>query len=525
MSETPRTYEKPRGAFSRGEGFTRPGGIRLRYFAIALAVFFVYAFWVTRDRYPMEQFIPADQRLHISIPNFLENRAQAAESPVWAALPDSAGTGWVPEYLKRDLGHPDWVLQNLIRQQSHVSANDLEGMSDALFVTRMSPVGCLLERWFGRFTRGELPDKAGGLRLHQLTESDLYYAVRGRVLIISRSRDALIHSLTLDGGESFEAQEIEMVHYGEDATKVNGRVVLDEADWAGEVVQLLRFALNVDDTEGRLEFQLGFQPAWEARLAKVLTQSRPVSLAAPVGGPLSVSANFGVPMKDLWSTIGESSEWPFFSEDQWERWATDEAETATGRTLTELLGGMGPGVRVSWTGMDLDATVPAPQVVALFAGDEANAAAVMEARPAPPVGPAYVEPYTQYDAETKRLVVPELAGTAVAPTAVWSDGALLIGSNVGVAEAYLAAPNAADAVPGPANFYLSLDPQACARAFVQTGSLLTQNGLLKGHTPESFQKASGDWMRKANLSELFTALVRVQDGVVEGELHLQCVAD
>ena len=117
MSETPRTYDRPRGAFSRGEGFTRPGGIRLRYIAIVLAVFFVYAFWVTRDWYPMEQFIPVDQRLHISIPNIINNRAQAAASPVWAALPDGLGASWVPGFLARDLGHPDWVLQNLIRKQ------------------------------------------------------------------------------------------------------------------------------------------------------------------------------------------------------------------------------------------------------------------------------------------------------------------------------------------------------------------------------------------------------------------------
>lgn len=68
-------------------------------------------------------------------------------------------------------------------------------------------MGLLLERihTFADFIQD---DEAGGLHLRYLPDARLYYAVRGRILIVTPSRDRLVESLTLPAGEAMGAETV-----------------------------------------------------------------------------------------------------------------------------------------------------------------------------------------------------------------------------------------------------------------------------------------------------------------------------
>lgn len=523
MSETIRSY--------MGEGqalLPRRRAKRRRLGPKVLAglvlVLALYLFWITRDTHPIEHFIPSQQRLEIFVTDVLNKRMKMTRSTVWDALPEDHWSAGIPKLLDADLEMPEWVLRNLIGQNGHISANDLDGLEDVLFITKMTPVGCLIERVY-RYLPGIAHDAAGGLHMRRLSGPGLFYAVRGRILAVSPSRRALIHALTLTEDERTEERTVTDAFVRALSEDLSGTLVLNAEGTAGQVFKSLSFAVRVGLSEGHLMFEAALQPQWEERLSRLLAHAQPRKLAPPLEGRLEISADFGMPIKDLWVALGEASGFPSISQTQWELWETTEEEGAVAPVLTALLGPLGPGFRLTWHGEDLNAMMPVPEIVATFDGQKDAVMALFESLPGPPEGPAFFEPYPYFDREAKRLRAPTIGGPSLETEAGWYGDSLLISTSRTVAEAYLSKPrdpaNLSDE-PGTGNLYLSVQPLPCVKALARAGELLAENSLLKGHTPESFEKTAARWMEKAAKIQKLTVLLGFEEGLLKGEIHVTC---
>lgn len=519
MSETPRTYAGLGRPLSqrRAPGRRLGPGAWMALGAVAVAV--VYGLWTTRDRYPMEEFIPAEQRLQIVVSDVLNKRGKIANSRVWEALPDAGELREITDLLNSEIALPGWVVNNLIGRECHLSANRLEGLEDAIFVTRMTPVGTLLER-LNLFVPGIERDRAGGLHVRRLPEAGLYYAVRGRVLVVSPSRRALIYSLTLSEEERAVPGAVAAALAAAGSEDVSGTLRLDENEGLGRVFRSLSFALQFEPDRAGAKLRGVFRPEWEERLSALLDGAEPRPLAKPVEGRLMVSVDLGLEVKELWAALGEAFENLPISRDQWAEWERMEGKGAG--VLTALLGPAGPGLRLTWQGVDLNEMIPVPKVVALAQGDEGAVRRVMEALPEPPSGPALVNPLPYFDREVGRAFVPSIGGPSMIPTVGLRDGTLLVSSGLGVADALWAGDPDLGYLPDPGNIYVCLRPLPCVEAIVETGALLAENGLLKGHSPESFHNKAVQWMEKAATIREITLLAGLKEGQLEGEFHVLC---
>jgi len=114
--------------------------------AAGLLLLLIWLFWTTRDNWPMERLVPEDQTFHLRAQHLLVTRQKAADSAFWSLgmLPEQYQA--IPQWLSSDFGLPEWVLNNLVSDVCYVSGTDLNKFSDLLVVTRMSRIGCLLER-------------------------------------------------------------------------------------------------------------------------------------------------------------------------------------------------------------------------------------------------------------------------------------------------------------------------------------------------------------------------------------------
>jgi len=160
MSETLRTYGG-RKAPSQSVG-TSFGSLLRTGFTVLLLVLLGYGCWTTRDSVALQRLIPAGQKFNVTAFDLLNKRGKIAAASVWKALPESMGISRVPDLLTHTLGLPDWVFNNLIGEQCHLSGNDVRAFSDAVLATRMRPIGVVLER-FHWLAPGIERDFAGGL--------------------------------------------------------------------------------------------------------------------------------------------------------------------------------------------------------------------------------------------------------------------------------------------------------------------------------------------------------------------------
>ncbi len=228
MSDTPRTYMRwgQSGGFSGGPRNKRARVLKV--VAGVVAVFVVYTVWISRDTNPAGEFIASDQRIQVVVPDLMKNRERLAGTPVWPLISASAPVARAYELLREDFGFPEWMLRNLVGGDVIVSGRDAETLSDLLYIARMTTVGCLIQRLL-RLRPGVEGEWAGGLRLKKLVKKDLWYAARGRTLIASGSREALVRALTLTPEDRAEVGLLDGTIADEGAENARGLLRL-EAD-------------------------------------------------------------------------------------------------------------------------------------------------------------------------------------------------------------------------------------------------------------------------------------------------------
>ena len=519
-SYTPRTHLplQPRHRKTRKKGRGCGAALFLAVLVVVGGVFW----WLTRDTYPLERLIPADQKYQLFAADVLTKRGKVAESEAWRAIPPSLEWSNIPQKLAEDFGMPQWILNNLLPGTCHVSGNALEAFSDVLFVTKTTRIGCLLGK-LSRFLPMSEHDVAGGLHLRRLAGQDLYYAVRGRLLLVSPSRDALIRALTVRQEDSLG--EKRPAAWGvSGAEDVQGTVTLSPEDPLGNVFRNLTFAVRVDSHSVTAKCRGVLRPEFVSRFGDLLAEAQPQTLLAPPEGILQVSLNLGKPVRELWTATGEALDKRELLEGLWESWsaAPDDGVQGAPRLATGLLGPLGPGIRLSWRGVDLNAMLPMPEVVATLDSPPDRILEAFEAIPPPPPGSRPWDMYPRYDPETKRVHLPLIGGPSIEPTAGVYGDALLISSSRTVGDALLDAPPKAAPLDQKGNLYVRVRPAPCIKAVSDVASLFVAHNLLRGWTSDKLAEAVAPWSAAAAVIDEITALGAYDNGEVSADLELLC---
>ena len=74
----------------------------------------------------------------------------------------------------------------------------------------------------------------------------------------------------------------------------------------------------------------------------------------------------------------------------------------------------------------------------------------------------------------------------------------------------------------PGNLYVRVRPSACAETVYDTGAVLAENGLLKGHTPESWRSAMAPWLERTARTDELAVLLKHEAGEIGAEIDLVC---
>ena len=286
MSDTPRIYTTPGGRPVRSSG--RERRLRIgRYLGLAVVAFFAWAYWISRDTHPVAEFVPAERRLEAVLPHAAVARYRVAASHVWDGVPQSLVAS-APAAIADKRGLPDWIIGNLIGGTAIVVADDVASWSDAVFISRMTRAGCIIERAM-RFRPASRGEWAGGLYLRYWELGKLYFAVRGRTLLASPSRDALVDALTLIPERRVPPKSVAAALSDTGSEDARGTWTLPLDTNAGRVFAEIRFAARVDKGEATVKLRAMFRPEVADALAPYWGDLKPAALPAAFEGPLAMS--------------------------------------------------------------------------------------------------------------------------------------------------------------------------------------------------------------------------------------------
>ncbi|MDX9974725.1 MAG: hypothetical protein RBU21_17195 [FCB group bacterium] len=515
MSETVRTI----GGISKG-GRRGGGRGRLRAFVLLILLLGIgYAVWTTRDTHPLPRLIPGDQKYWVVVNDIAEKRQKLVQSDVLDSLSHWTDTTALKATLEQEIPLPSWVINNLMGETCYFSGNDLKEFKDVLVVSRMSRVGALLER-LHVFSGSVEDDPAGGLNLRKISGQSLYYAARGRALVLSPDRNVLIRSLTLRPDECAKGKALARALEQSGSEDLQGSISFAPDDPLGAQVQAMGFALRVDDAQAKLKCRATLRPDVESRFGDLLRNVTPQTLDTPVDGLMMVSADFGKPVREVWVGLGQAFGLPALSAEQWDAWkaAPEDAPPGFANVLTSVLEDAGPGICLTWYDTDLNEIFPAPEIVGTFDRGTAPIDAIFASLPAALESSAGSAGLPQYDAKRKRLVLPIIGGPSLNPTFASYGGTLFVSTSSAAADEVLARKPGEATLPAPGNFYFRMRPLPCVQAVAGAGELLVEMDALKGFTRETFDREVQKWTEKAKAVDDISALLSVDNGEVLGEL-------
>ncbi len=518
MSETPRIYS------NQGHGFSfarRQRSQRARRWVVAaFGVALVYAFWISRDTHSISEFIPTDQRLELVVPRANLARHRFVESRVWEGVPASWAGGW-PDALADTRGLPDWVVGNLVGSGAVAVANDLAEWDDFVVAAKMTRVGCLIERAM-RVSPRNSSEWAGGLWLRRWETGGVYYAVRGRSLLVSPSRDTLVSALTLTPERRVDPEAVRDALAASGAEDARGTLTFAEDGAYGRAMSEVRFAVRIEDGEAMVKMRAAFRPDVSRDLLAYWGDTKPVTLGAPFEGAVTLTADLGTNVEESWRAFSEVIDAPWLTPEQWEAWRAEDGGRSTAAVLAELLGPMGSQVRVAWQGTDLLDMAPTPILVGSIAGSRRTAESVLGALP--DAGHARTaDAQVYFDRESSRVGAPLMSGPSMTPLGQWDGDTLYFSTSSATGDAFFAEGRAkALTAPRPGNAYLRIDPAAAMQQIVAVAEDLAASGMLRGYTRETIARDGAEWQERAAAIASFEVLASVNHERVEAEWYLKC---
>jgi hypothetical protein len=189
-------------------------------------------------------------------------------------------------------------------------------------------------------------------------------------------------------------------------------------------------------------------------------------------------------------------------------------------TLLGLVGPLGPGVRLSLNGIDLNEMVPAPELV-MTVDAPADLKERLAALPPVPADAMSWDSCLRYDPETGRVRLPMIGGPSIEPTAAPYGNALFVSSSATVAEALLAADPKLEPLPVPANLWVRVDPKACIEAYGSVMETFAGIHMLRGQTPEAVRAMTAKWLESAAAVKEIVASAGWEGGEVVLDVNLQ----
>lgn len=372
MSEVERSYSRRGRGGATGGSLPQQGSFLFTRAVILLVVgSIIFAFWISRDTHDIEVFIERDPNSLFVVQELLQNRERFFASPVWNGLSDSAKSNSVATVLATPLSVPEWVSRNVIGRYALVTTQHETRSDQAVYMTKMSRVGTVLERVL-RPTRVTRSEKSGGLRLRVLSEAGLFYAVRGRVLLVSASRRALIHTLTLSDDERLPEGEWDDSVWNLGPDLVRGHVTLSPDSRWSDYFGSIAFAFELNDTEGALRIRVRPNENLYSKLVPQLRGKEATKLIRPLPGALTLSTDLGISYTELEELIRTVVE-PNASDDApWNIGFLDDRNTNRNEYTQSILGSAGTKIAQTWHGYTLDDIEPTTKLttIAEFSGDE-----------------------------------------------------------------------------------------------------------------------------------------------------------
>lgn len=484
MSETVRSYSPP-----RRNSYDAPvsnSGLVRKLFIAALVVLLLWLIWTTRDNWPMERLVPRDQTFHLRAQNLLDTRQKAADSTFWSLgmLPEKYQD--IPVWLNSDFGLPEWILNNLVSDVCFVSGTDLKEFSDLLVVTRMSRIGCLVERYYGIADNIEV-EYAGGLSLRRIGDSGAYYAVRGRTLVFSPSRQALIKALTLHDEEGVETLEETVAPLAGD---LQGRIRFDESEALGKYFVQSDFGLHFAPQAITFSSRSIVSPAWKTQLDTFAVGKRTSDLMVPAQGSLVIAGDFNTPLPRVWSSVDEMTSGALAA--YWSGLPVLGGPGASGTSWATLLdglkGGLGSAFSLRWTGFDYNGIVPFPETELFVETKSGLAPKLMEAIAPLPAGQAPTD-FMPYRVDSGMVRCPSGWGGVLEPALFAETSGMRITLHPRHMEHALAMDKTREPAPGEGDLYMRMRPVELLEVLREGGMPYAHAGLLRGHTPESFAVA------------------------------------
>jgi hypothetical protein len=519
MSETLRTYGGPVKS-SRHKRVKRGGGCFL-WACFLVLIIVLLGTWFTRDTYRMVELIPADHAYQVYVDDILTRRITIARSEIWALAPASSEYTTIPDRLAGDWGFPQWILNNLIYGPCHISGDDVQGFGDALMVTHMSRMGCIMAKSY-HFMPGVSQDFAGGLRIKRLDSSGLFYAVRGRVLAISYSRNALIQALTLDTGETLPPAALTV---STDTEEVNadlrGHFILPPKTALGDVFEALNVDVHFQERTARICCSGQLRPAWQKQLGPLLGNAGPQSLRRPPDGLIAVSGHFEQSVPQVWNGLAQALDGcydlPGFLQEFLEM--PEGIGPALRQMVSPLLESATGGWQLTLRGIDQETMVPVPRLGGAF---EANPARLEQLFSGYPEIGADNAPSSYssavYNTAENKAVLSLVGGPEIEVQAGIRKDSLVLGSGKTIFDALMKDAAPTEDLQTPGNLYVRVQPAACIEEMVSLCEELARYDLLNDASRTWLDTRAITWSKQARRIREAAVLAGHSEGLLSFDL-------
>jgi hypothetical protein len=507
MSDTVRSY-KPGPSFTPERKFSLiRGGFRLTRYLFLLALFLgVYIYWTTRDTRDIEEFIQSDTTYQLVAQRLIENRARFQDTAAWFALSDQWKSHPFPELLKTPVNLPEWAQRNLIGQFVFISGKDARTFSDAVYITKLSPVGSVLERML-RWTNGNESDPAGGLNMRRIESYDLFYAIRGRIALLSTSRRALVHTLTLSKEEriSPELWNDSILQLGGEELK--GTLQLEPDTQLGQYVSAVGFALQLKTDEGFLKLILPCTDSFYEEFGPNIQNADTPALLSPLDGPIQLSTNLNTDVEHLWNIGSRFAGVP--NDDSWQNWLAQTEPKSSSAFLAQTLETAGPALALTWHGYDMSEITPAPQLTIITESNTTPDAGLPDVES---IQTALKPVQIQFNQDKNWFEAIAIGGPARTTVVKQADSGrhLLVSTSRPLAEELWTNDTPANYLEQPANLFVLITPQEALARYEEFGNALAKDGLLKGYTAEEF---------RSHIQELYEKTARIHQLQVSAHHH------
>ena len=507
MSDAIRSYSRPSSyAKNRSRGLLRQGLRFTRFILLFVVIGCVYLFWISRNTHDIRNFVPNDAAYQITSKDLVQNRDRILESRVWQSLPDTLNVNPIVGLLDTDIATSDMVLRNVMGQHLLIYGQDAEHFSDAVFIVKMTAVGTLLERKARRQSTN-MYDEAGGLGIRFLSEHELYYSTRGRLIISSLSREALVRALTLPAdavvGEALDINSL----WPEGDEDIRGRIHFTGAK-DDRYFSAVGFAARLELSQGFLKMTLPCAEAFYQDFNPSELGNAQSKLIQPVDGPLSISKNLPISMRALCERIEVLNEFTDIFSPGW----AEPSETELS-PLEAILEGTTNSMAYTWHGYAVEDIIPVP-VYSIITADQGDLFQRL-------LNDASENTDTLHFDEASNTLAVNLVGgetNTALMSASSSNTHLLYSSSIHQSNSNWGEQSEVQWVEAGGHIYVHLAPAQLLEEYATFGESMIAYGMLADHTLESFVASLEEW--KVQVASIDELVVRAEHSMQDKEFHI-----